>query len=209
MAGKARCRLHGGPSASGPAHPNWQHGMYSKVLPKGLSDHYAIARANPALTALTEQIAVVDAKIFELFEQLARGESPAAWTKVAELHGQLLEALAAFHAARKAANPIGLSMAMQQLEAITSQLGELAAHGASGAKAWAFVSSQIFLRKKLVDSEVKRQKIAHESLDRKRALAMLAYIAQSVARHVQDPKQKQAVVDDIRVLMRGTPQEAT
>ena len=85
LTGKTRCALHGGKSLAGPANGNWKHGMYSTVLPGALGTHYATARQNPALVALTEQIALVDAKVFELFEQVQQGESPAAWTQVLEL----------------------------------------------------------------------------------------------------------------------------
>ena len=81
LTGKTRCALHGGKSLAGPAHGNWKHGMYSTVLPGALGTHYATARQNPALVALSEQIALVDAKVFELFEQV-RDSGPLA--RVAE-----------------------------------------------------------------------------------------------------------------------------
>ena len=73
LTGTTRCRLHGGQSLAGPANGNWKHGMYSTVLHGALGAHYATARQNPALVALTEQIALVDAKVFEPFEQVQRG----------------------------------------------------------------------------------------------------------------------------------------
>ena len=80
-------------------------------------------------------------------------------------------------------------------------LGTVARQGAEQGKAWGVISDQLHLRRRLVDSEVRRQKAAHDTLTQDRALAMLAYIAQSVARHVTDPTAKQAVVDDMRKLI--------
>lgn len=201
--GRNRCKLHGGATLAGPSHPSWKHGMYSRVVPAGLGEHYAGARGNPDLTSLREQIALIDAKVFEALEQLSHGESPAAWVAVKQLHASLLEGLAAFDKARKSADAIGVTLALQQLRNDVEQLGALSQHGADGIRAWRFITSQIFMRKKLVDSEVRRQRAAHETLDRRRALGMMAYIAQSIARHVTDPAAKQAVIDDMRVLMRN------
>ena len=201
LTGKTRCALHGGKSLAGPANGNWKHGMYSTVLPGALGAHYATARQNPALVALTEQIALVDAKVFELFEQVQQGESPAAWTQVLELAAAQQAALEAFATARRSANGPAMSQALHALTEAVTTLGTVARQGAEQGKAWGVISDQLHLRRRLVDSEVRRQKAAHDTLTQDRALAMLAYIAQSVARHVTDPTAKQAVVDDMRKLI--------
>jgi hypothetical protein len=199
--GKTRCDLHGGKSLAGPAHPNWKSGMYSTVLPAGLAAHYAAARANPALVGLTEQIALVDAKVFELFERLAQGESPDAWREVQALATAQQAAIEAFNAARRVANGIEMAAALARLGDATAQLVTLSTRGVSEARTWNVVTSQLYLRKKLVDSEVKRQRMAHDTLTKDRALALLGYIAASIGRHVRDPKAKQAVVDDLRRML--------
>ena len=201
LTGKTRCALHGGKSLAGPANGNWKHGMYSTVLHGALGTHYATARQNPALVALTEQIALVDAKVFELFEQVQQGESPAAWTRVLELAAAQEAALEAFATARRSANGPAMSQALRALTEAVATLGTVARQGAEQGKAWGVISDQLHLRRRLVDSEVRRQKAAHDTLTQDRALAMLAYIAQSVARHVTDPTAKQAVVDDMRKLI--------
>ena len=133
LTGTTRCRLHGGKSLAGPAHGNWKHGMYSTVLPEALGTHYATARQNPALVALTEQIALVDAKVFELFEQVQRGESPAAWTRVLELAAAQEAALEAFATARRSANGPAMSQALRALTEAVTTLGTVARQGADPA----------------------------------------------------------------------------
>ena len=110
-------------------------------------------------------------------------------------------ALEAFATARHSANGPAMSQALRALTEAVTTLGRVARQGAEQGKAWGVISDQLHLRRRLVDNEVRRQKAAHDTLTQDRALAMLAYIAQSVGRHVTDPKAKQAVVDDMRKLI--------
>jgi len=184
LPGKTRCKWHGGLSLSGIAHPNWKHGMYSAALPSGLLKHYEAARTNPALIELTEQVALVDAKVYELFDTLAGGDGP----------GAIKRALQAFQDFKTA-------QAQRQGAAMVEALGRLEqalVKGDSDATTWNRITGLIYLRKKLVDSEVKRRKAASEVLLKAQVVNLMGFIAASVARHVTDPKQKQAVVDDIR-----------
>ena len=184
--------------------------MYSKVLPAGLSAHYAEARDNPALTALTEQIALVDAKIFELLEQLTRRESPAAWGQVYAVAQAAAQSLVAFHQARRPPLDLtAMTTALTELEGALSRLMHLATHGIEDTRAWALITTQLYLRKKLVDSEVKRQQLSHETMTKDRALGLVAFIAASIMRHVLDPKAKQAIIDDIRPLLTVSSNSAS
>lgn len=140
-------------------------GLFSHVLPAALDGHYQNARGNPALTALNEHIALVDGKIFELFSKLADGESPAAWREVRKLAADLRDALAEFQTARKAVPPnvFAITSSLNRLDETIKELGRLAERGASSSKAWEAIASNIYLRKKLTDSEVKRQKTMHDA----------------------------------------------
>ena len=117
--------------------------MYSTVLHGALGTHDATARQNPALVALTEQIALVDAKVFELFEQVQRGESPAAWTRVLELAATQQAALEAFATARRSANGPAMSQALRALTEAVTTLGTVARQGAEQGKAWGVISDQL------------------------------------------------------------------
>ena len=44
LQGKARCRLHGGMSLSGPDHPNYRHGYATKAYRKQLAEGAALVK---------------------------------------------------------------------------------------------------------------------------------------------------------------------
>lgn len=208
LEGKTRCKLHGGASLSGPNHANWKHGKYDGTLPSGLAKHYSAARANADLVAHTEEIALVDAKIFEDFEKLATGESPGAWNLVAAIGEDLRDSLADFNAARRQADGLTMTTALQGIGKSIDRLLEVATKGVDQGRAWNGIVSNIQLRRKLVDSEVRRQKAAHDVITKHRALALIAFITQSVLRHVKDQDAKRAIVDDIRLVMAGKDTKA-
>lgn len=177
--------------------------MYDGSLPTGLARHYRSARLNPALVALTEQIALVDGKVFELFEKAASGESPEAWSHVLEFSQDMRKAIDAFNDARKRLSGPEMTAAMTQLDQLVGQLQELATKGVGDGKLWRTITDQIHLRKKLVDSEVRRQKASHDVLTKNRALALIGFMTQSVLRHVKDVDAKRGILSDLRLVMAG------
>lgn len=209
LEGRTRCKLHGGKSLQSIERPNWKHGMYDGSLPTGLAKHYRSARLNPALVALTEQIALVDGKVFELFEKAASGESPEAWSHVLEFSQDMRAAIDAFNAARKPpVDGAKMTAALATLDQVLVQLTEVATKGVGDGKLWRTITDQIYLRKKLVDSEVRRQKAAHDVLTKNRALSLIGFVTQTVLRHVKDVDAKRAIVSDLRLVMAGEGNDA-
>lgn len=76
-----RCRLHGGLSRPpGPTHHSYRTGRYSKALEgEAIATLYEVARNDPKLLALREDIALLGAKQQETVARLRTGESEAAW----------------------------------------------------------------------------------------------------------------------------------
>jgi hypothetical protein len=74
LAGRSRCRLHGGLSLIGPASPAWRHGRYSKIAFRyGISQAYEDARNDPNLLSLRNSIAVLELRIEELWGDCCTG----------------------------------------------------------------------------------------------------------------------------------------
>lgn len=190
--GRNRCRMHGGRSLSGIASPSWKHGMYSTALAGlgPLADAYKTARQNPALVQLTEQIALIDARTEQLFGRLQTGESQHAWQQAQDALGDLREAQRSKDGAAMVTALTAISAAVE--------------HGQSDAAIWAEITTNIYLRKKLVDSESRRRKDAHEMVTKDQVLAMMGGLAQAVLQHVPDVRQRQAVVDHMRLMIAGS-----
>ena len=72
VAGKTVCRLHGGLSLSGEAHPNFKHGRYSKDVQKAggkFAADFQRSLDDPDSTSLRHEIALVQAIISDLMEK--------------------------------------------------------------------------------------------------------------------------------------------
>jgi hypothetical protein len=82
VAGRTRCRLHGGATPRGPRSPHFKHGRYSKVFPRDMRAAYQRVRSNPNLLQLKDDIAALEAKQCSLLASMDKlvhsGEGPAA-----------------------------------------------------------------------------------------------------------------------------------
>jgi hypothetical protein len=71
VAGRTRCRLHGGATPRGPAiGPAFKHGRYSRDLPTRLAARYADSQADPDLASLRADLALIHTRITEVLERL-------------------------------------------------------------------------------------------------------------------------------------------
>lgn len=216
IAGRTRCKLHGGKSLQSIERPNYKHGRYDGLLPTGLSKHVTAAKQGLDRVSNTDEIDLVTGKIRERFERLSAGESPEAWSRVSEIRAEQRAALDAFQVARKKLDGPGMTAAMQQLETLDAELGEIASKGVGEGKLWQGITNDLLIRKKLVDSEVRRQRVTHDTLNKSRALALMSFLVRSLVGHLDTlitklPEAhlgavvdvKKAIVADVRVLMAG------
>lgn len=72
VAGRTRCRLHGGATPRGPAiGPAFKHGRYSLDRPTRLAAQYEELQADPDLTSVREEMALIHTRITEVLSQLS------------------------------------------------------------------------------------------------------------------------------------------
>lgn len=67
---------------------------------------------------------------------------------------------------------------------------------------WPVLNEQIEQRRKLVDTESKRLKDLHAMVSIDRVLALVAYLSDSVKRHVTDPKALTGIFADMRKMLK-------
>ena len=88
--GSKRCRIHGGKSLKGIAHPNWQGGKRPErlveVLPERLKEAGTRAALDPTLGSLRGQMSVLEARMVELLD----GLDTEAYGKIWEFLGEAL-----------------------------------------------------------------------------------------------------------------------
>jgi hypothetical protein len=69
-----RCRMHGGATPRGTDLPQFKSGRYSKSLPDKLAGRYEEALSDEERHDLRDEIALAEAKIYDLFLGMKRGE---------------------------------------------------------------------------------------------------------------------------------------
>jgi hypothetical protein len=166
-----KCKKHGGKSLSGPGHPSFKSGKYSKHLPAQLAARYEEARANPRLLSLSDDIAVAEARLAALLAQVATGESAGCWEA-------LRTTLGAFRAAQQAGNP----SAMQQHFQTLSQVVE---RGQAGAGVWEEIRKTWEIRGKLIQTETKTLAAMQQIMTVQQVMVMLGAATDAVVRAVQ------------------------
>jgi hypothetical protein len=73
LAGRTRCRLHGGATPVGIGSPHWKHGKrsrYLKHLPQVMEAGQKAALGDPELLSLKDELALLSARIAELLSSL-------------------------------------------------------------------------------------------------------------------------------------------
>jgi hypothetical protein len=178
--------MHGGKSLTGPAAPGFKHGKYSKVLPVRLAAHYAEASRDPELMSLRQDISLVDARIIDILKRVDTGEAGSIWR----------EAQAAMKRFRleQAKNHVdGIMLAITQVERLMSQ-------GAGDYAAWAEIVELIDARRKLVESESRRLRDAHETMTTEQAMTLLAVVVDVIRRHVTDHQALNAIAAELQAL---------
>lgn len=182
-----RCRMHGGESLSGIAHPNFVHGGRSKHLPARMQADYAAALQDPNLLSLKHYIAIADARLEDLLRRADTGESATLWKEIRET----------FKSFKRAAK---LKDTVTQAEAL-SDLDELITRGYTDSALWVEIGDLMQQRRKLGESETKRLIALRQMMTADQVMTFLAQVEHSVKRHVHDPVALKAIAEDIGRLL--------
>lgn len=182
-----RCRLHGGASPSGIAHPRFKHGRYSSYLPPQMSERYGTALNDPELLDLRHEVALLDARIGDVLGKLETGETSGRWQRARD----------AFHA-------LGGAIAVRDRQLTQAAMTDLAKEietGGTEADVWGELVKLIYHRRKLVDSESRRRQVLHQMISLERAMAWFSALAEVVRRHVPERDRLQAIQVEMSRLM--------
>jgi hypothetical protein len=76
--GNGRCRMHGGKAARGTEHGRFTHGRYSSSIPDRLAERFEEALRDEDRHDLRDEIALSEAKIYDLFSSMRDGPAGSA-----------------------------------------------------------------------------------------------------------------------------------
>lgn len=170
--GRNRCKLHGGNSPRGVAHPRFKSGGFSRDLPSRLAQRYENAVADPKLLELRSDIAVVESRIGDLLSRVDTGESGAMWRGVKTLYNEMRAAVQAGDQ-QKFANLLG-------------ELGKVVNKGHQDYVAWDEVLKTITARRRLVESERKRLVEMKQMMTAEQAMGMLGFVVNVIRKRTYE-----------------------
>lgn len=192
-----RCRLHGGKSLAGPAHPNFKHGRASTVvrsLPDRLRRAFDASYEDGDILSMRTEIALSDARLAELVEKIDTRETGEAWASAQEGLRDLRYLLAQ----RPDVDWDAVDQRMKHLRGIMSGALE-------DEKNWSALRRQVEHRRKLTDTERKLVEAKQAYVEADHLDMIVARLLHSINTNVKDlPGGKEAITQivlDVRALI--------
>lgn len=187
--GSKRCRLHGGASLVGTASGTYVHGRNSRHAPTRMEEDLTLARQDPELVSLQDEIVILSARESDLLKRADNGESGELWK-------ELRRAWADFDRARHGGDAEAETYAVYEM-------GQLITAGVADHNVWNEFYQVVEKRKKLLEAERRREKEANLHVPVERVLELLTSIRGIVTRRVRDPHLRSAIFRDLQVLIGG------
>lgn len=170
VTGRSTCRMHGGTTPRGPAHPSYKHGRFSKLL--GDRDDYAAALGDPAIDGFRETLALLDVRTFDLLEA-AYGPDGSGGLSVRRLRETWENVRAAWAEGDDDALALALNDHAEAMD------------GAGAADdAWAELASVLDTRRKAAAAMQLAEVRSERAISAERFNHLLGYVLDSVARRV-------------------------
>ncbi len=179
LAGRERCRMHGGASPAGMASPRFKTGKFSRYLPERLLERYEEAQQDEALLELRDEIALSDARVLDLLSRVDSGESGAIWRKLQKLWQDYQTADG------------------DEATDILMEIGATINEGAADYQAWDEVNKQVARRQKLTESQRKREVELQQTITAEKAMVLIAQLTEIIRRHVTDRTILAAIAADV------------
>jgi hypothetical protein len=158
--GSGRCRIHGGKSLSGMAHPNYETGRHSRYLPAQLLPTYNEGLNDPKLRELGPELALLDVRIKELTSRVNEGENDQWWAAVGKQWIKFMMAV-------RTGNT-------NDQNKILVTLNEVITEGLDENKAWQDIAELVEKRRKLVETEQRRLIATSQMITIEQAMMMMA-----------------------------------
>lgn len=173
---RTRCRLHGGSTPRGLAHPNYQGRGYTKDLPARLLERLVEGIDDPELTSLRTEIALLDARMGELVEGLDEIGATEAWASVLEQSGRL---------ERLIQNP-EVDGQEVVLAGIAKKLKDACDIEHTTRETWKEVYTLIDRRRRTTNVELKREENEELTMKHQQAMHFFAILIQVIKDEVPD-----------------------
>lgn len=185
------CRTHGGGTPVGVASPQFKNGAHSRhhPMPARLRETYEAGLKDPSLVEMRADIALLDARLADVLTRVDTGESGAIWQALRD--------------AQREADRATRAKDTGALQAALDDIRELIVRGHGDWAAWGDVRSIIEQRRKLSESERKREVEAKQVISSERAMALITAVIDSVERNVTDRKALTRISHDVSAILNN------
>jgi len=190
-----RCRFHGGKAVSGVQSGQFKHGRYSKVIKGQLLEDYEQQRTDGDLLTLREEIALVDAMIFERLRAIGNHQTDALWV-------ELQETFETFQTASRLKERDKMRRNLEKMRTLIEQ-------GAGPADERRELLDMIERRRKMVETERRLLVEMGLMMSANDLMTALAVIIDIIEEHVNDGQVRARIGNDIRRLVVARNRGAT
>lgn len=167
---------------------SFQSGRFSKYLPSQLDRLYREALSNPDLLELSDNIALLEARIQSILADSADDPVPR-WGDVKSLFDGLATAI--------------LGGDQSEINKRMATMFETLEAGEKWDTTWDQVTSTMEQLRKLADTEIKRKKELNQMVPVERVVILMAAVGEAVKRNVSNPEEIRAVYREL-ALLHGT-----
>ena len=172
MAGRNRCRLHGGKTPRGLANPRTITGRYSRDMPTRLLARYEEAQQDREALSIRNEIAFVTAVIGARMEELEKSGRQLDWSRAIAQFAKVTEE--------------GRDWPWERVQAEMQVLGVLLQNGRTERRILKEIRSLIDQRARLVAQEAKRQEDLKQNLTLEEAIVYAQVLAAIIRKYVTD-----------------------
>lgn len=191
VTGRNRCKIHGGMTPRGIEAANYKGRGYSKDIPARLQERLLQSLDDPELISLGAEIALLDARIGEIFQKIPAGESGQAWDDMSNAIANLKTCLQeeryddAFYWVGQAQKAVRKSRAEREN--------------------WAEIYSVIGQRRQLADTERKREEMLSGTMTVRQAATLVTTLQTIILEEVHDADTRKRIGFRLRMLL-GMPE---
>ena len=179
--GSTKCRMHGGKSPAGAEAAQYKHGRYSAGLPTHLAARYRLALGDPNILDQRPEIAILQARLCELFQCIDAGEAGQWFRLLNKARAQYLTAKTE-------------DKKREHLDSLFS----LIERGAADYMIWNDIGETIEQRRKLVESQARADQHANLFLSLEKIVLIFGVIESLIHEYVPSRDARVAIADGLR-----------
>lgn len=184
-----RCKKHGGLTPSGMASPHFKTGIWSKDLPARLYERYEDALADDKLKSLEDDLALVNARIGELYAQLEDGGG-------GEIFSEIDQAFQSFKQGQRDRDA-------QVVREATAKLDDAIRRGRGEGAIWKEIYSLREQRRKLLLADAKQQDVLGQYITVTKVNLLITALLDAVRKRVSDRGTLAAISEDFSRIVRA------